>query len=477
MASTKTPDQGARAVPGELVALLDRAEQRYRPLIHVDPSLKRQVVSYQANKDAPFYRWFRYQEGFSAQLVDRLIGASGIETGTLLDPFAGIATSLFSARERGLSAIGFELLPIGAFVAKARLAAEQLQPARFDDAAREIKALDFATAPTGSDTAFKHVHISEMAFPPGIERKVNAFRHHVDTRIEDKGLRDVLHLACLSILERISYTEKCGQFLRWDSQSGKARVVYAKTRILPFEVALAAQLDVLSEDIHGVQARPATNRRGSVDVRQGTTFELFEAIPDGSVDLVISSPPYLNRYDYTRVYPLELAYLGVDDAGLKQLRQSLLSCTVENREKVAYLEGLYARQGRAAFYSRVKATHDGNEIIAAIHAHFEKLKATNGLNNPNVFRLITNYFFEHAFVIFEMARVLKAGGKVYYINDNVRFAGIVIPVDIILSDIAREAGLVTKAISTLPVGKGNSSQQMGAYGKTEVRKCIYEWQG
>jgi len=98
------------------------------------------------------------------------------------------------------------------------------------------------------------------------------------------------------------------------------------------------------------------------------------------------------------------------------------------------------------------------------------------LNNPNVLRLIKNYFFEHAFVIFDMARILKAGGRVYYVNDNVHFAGIVIHVDIILSDIARVAGLETKAIYTLPVGKGNSSQQMGVYGKTGVGKCIYAWE-
>ncbi|MBN2153028.1 MAG: site-specific DNA-methyltransferase [Candidatus Lokiarchaeota archaeon] len=475
MASTKTPGQGAPAEKGGLGVLLERAERRYRPLIRVDPQLSRNVVSYQANKDAPFYRWFRYQEGFSTKLVDRLIEESGIDTGTVLDPFAGIATTLFSARERGLDAVGFELLPIGPFVARAWLAAEQIQPASFDEAVREINATDFSTSPAEDETAFKHVRISEMAFPPGVERKISAFRHHVENRIGDKGLRDVLHLAGLSILEKVSYTEKCGQFLRWDSQSGKARVVYSKTRIRPFEEALAAQLDVMSEDINAGQARPATERRGSVDLRQGTAFELFSAVPDGSIDLVISSPPYLNRYDYTRVYPLELAYLGVDDAGLKRLRQSLLSCTVENREKVAYLEDLYAGQGRASFFSRVKAVHDGHEIVAAIHDHFEKLKDANRLNNPNVYRLIKNYFFEHAFVIFELARVLKAGGRAYYVNDNVRFAGIVIPVDIILSDIAIAAGLQTESISTLPVGKGNSSQQMGAYGKAEVRKCIYTW--
>jgi len=45
----------------------------------------------------------------------------------------------------------------------------------------------------------------------------------------------------------------------------------------------------------------------------------------------MTSPPYCNRYDYTRTYALELALLGIDEQGLLRLRQEMLSCTVENR--------------------------------------------------------------------------------------------------------------------------------------------------
>ncbi len=47
----------------------------------------------------------------------------------------------------------------------------------------------------------------------------------------------------------------------------------------------------------------------------------------------MTSPPYCNRYDYTRTYVLELALLGIDEQGLLRLRQEMLSCTVENRTK------------------------------------------------------------------------------------------------------------------------------------------------
>ena len=47
--------------------------------------------------------------------------------------------------------------------------------------------------------------------------------------------------------------------------------------------------------------------------------------------------------------------------------------------------------------------------------------------------------------------------------------------DLILSDFAEQAGFVCKSIWTLPRGKGNSSQQMGRFGREEIRKCVYHW--
>lgn len=55
------------------------------------------------------------------------------------------------------------------------------------------------------------------------------------------------------------------------------------------------------------------------------------ALPGNSYDAVVTSPPYCNRYDYTRTYALELALLGIGEDEISKLRQEMLSCTVENR--------------------------------------------------------------------------------------------------------------------------------------------------
>jgi hypothetical protein len=61
------------------------------------------------------------------------------------------------------------------------------------------------------------------------------------------------------------------------------------------------------------------------------------------------------------------------------------------------------------------------------------------------------------------------------VNDNVRYAGASISVDLILSDIAQELGFEVEHILVLPNGKGNSSQQMGLHGRERLRKCVYVW--
>ena len=61
------------------------------------------------------------------------------------------------------------------------------------------------------------------------------------------------------------------------------------------------------------------------------------------------------------------------------------------------------------------------------------------------------------------------------VNDNVRYAGASISVDMILSAIAEKLGFRVQDILILPTGKGNSSQQMGEHGREELRKCVYVW--
>ena len=97
------------------------------------------------------------------------------------------------------------------------------------------------------------------------------------------------------------------------------------------------------------------------------------------------------------------------------------------------------------------------------------------LSNRNVITLVENYFTEMALIVIELARLVSPGGPVFMVNDNVRYHGEEIPVDLILSDFAEQSGFWCESVWTLNRGKGNSSQQMGRFGRQELRKCVYHW--
>jgi hypothetical protein len=78
----------------ELVEILPterhKLYERFADKLQTAFNLNRQLVSFQANKDEPVYRWFKYKEGFSSALVRYFLTKYSDKPGKLLDPFAGV---------------------------------------------------------------------------------------------------------------------------------------------------------------------------------------------------------------------------------------------------------------------------------------------------------------------------------------------------------------------------------------------------
>lgn len=437
----------------------------------VQPTLSRQIVSFQANKTRASYRWYKYKEAFSATLAEDLLCDAASPGGRILDPFAGSGTALFAAGALGMDADGIELLPIGAQIIQTR----QLLEAVWTEAEKARLAFWHAARPWNETTArclLPTLRITEGAYPSetlaSLERFMAAWQE------ENDAVRQVLRFALLCILESISYTRKDGQYLRWDARSGRRQGArpFNKGPILAFDDALCAKLAEIRADVHSAPfpqtlfADPPCPK-GDVRLLSGSCLDILPTLPPAAYDAVLTSPPYCNRYDYTRTYALELALLGIGAEELVALRQQMLSCTVENRAKdLTAMNPHWADAVRAA---------ENQPLLQEILAYLELEKARGALNNAGIPRMVRGYFYEMACVIAECARTLKLGGPLLMVNDNVRYGGASVSVDLILSDMAEQLGFVTESILVLPGGKGNSSQQMGLHGRDALRKCVYIW--
>ncbi|WP_235656510.1 site-specific DNA-methyltransferase, partial [Fischerella thermalis] len=381
-------------------------------------------LSFQANKTRPIYRWYKYKEAFSASLVEFLFQRYGFNQGKILDPFAGSGTALFAASDLGLNADGIELLPIGQQIIETRKALDT--GFTFNDLVR-LKTWLSSQIWKQADKEFclPEFRITKGAYSTENKRAIEQYLGACYQ--ESERVREALLFALLCVLESISYTRKDGQYLRWDYRSGRGqgKKPFNKGEILNFDYAITKKIQEIIDDLepptHQVELFSVRRPQGEIKLLKGSCLKLLPTLPDAIYDAVITSPPYCNRYDYTRTYALELALLDVSEKGLIDLRQEMLSCTVENRSK-----DLLAINSN---WNLALETANSQSLLQAILNYLDNQKLQGVLNNNGIPRMVRGYFYEMACVIQECSRVLKPGAPLFMVNDNVRYSGVSISVD------------------------------------------------
>ena len=418
----------------------ERLESRVCPLMSEDFDLGR-LVSYGGNKKIPFLRLYRYKEAFSTKLVSHFLDRFGATASDrVFDPFAGLGTTLFTAMLRGIPSVGVDRLPVAAFAAATLPKFLSLEPGSLLDAFNRLAAaVDCCPpAPVAAD-----VPIMGVAFDPATLHRLRQWKSAID------GLaapwQDPLKLLFFGILEETSYTVKDGQFLR---------LLRNKTPRDP-DTAFREKVEEAEQDLiaagsywpHIQQAQCARPQVILGDTRCLDGGDWADAPPT----ILITSPPYANRYDYTRSYCLELCFDFVRDfAELRDLRHSILRSHIESKTHLTD----YPNHPALA------------EVLAAL--------SRKSLNNARIPYMLTAYFVDLEKAIREWQRVMAAGSRVALVVDNVRFEGEMVPVDLILTELAEKHGFTAEQV-IIARYKGNSSQQMGKYGRVPVRESIVVW--
>ena len=464
-------------------------EKKYLPITEVAEKFNRQSVSYQLSKRDCIHSWLKYKEGFSADLVEMLIDEMGIKSGdTIFDPFLGSGTTSFVAQTLGINSLGFDVLPMTVVAMNAK---SNVSKYSISELKEFLAFISSANRPNTYDKRVKYISITSSAYPEETEHDIPYFSELIEqsnysTKVKDLGL-----LCILNSLERSSYTAKDGQYLRWDERSKKVieanalriaagkkpfRVVLNKGELPSLQHLLIEELKKAIRDIEFLQNNiPTLGLQVSTNYKQCSSLTELPLLADECINGVITSPPYCNRYDYTRIYALELAYLGLGEKEIRQARQDLLSCTVESKSKLEFLRDYYTTLNRETDYKKVVEIISSNAAIKEVISALEFRSDNGDVNNKNVIKMVKGYFVELAFIYYELFRICKNGSSVAFVNDNVRYAGEVIPVDFISTEIARQIGFKPLKIYTLKQQKGNSSQQMKKFGRVPLRKSITIW--
>lgn len=229
---------------------------------------------------------------------------------TLLDPMCGSGTVLRAGVEHGLKVIGIDVDPMARLMA--RVWSSPPTRGQFLHDVHELLALAerWPTADLNSLTWVDGETTDFINFWFGSTQRDALVR--IAGALHDSKLvsADALRVA----LSRIIVTKERGASLARDTSHSR-----------PHKVATESTYDVNTEFLKSARTmavRLAPEEvRGSSQVRLGDA-RAMDHVADGSVDCVITSPPYLNAIDYLRGHRLSLVWLGYSAAEVRAIRGS-----------------------------------------------------------------------------------------------------------------------------------------------------------
>jgi SAM-dependent methyltransferase len=302
----------------------------------------------------------------------------------VLDPMSGSGTTIAMARLLGHKAIGFDTDPLAVLIARAwsadldpdllrRSAAAVVGRARL--LVRNLALKDAYPRNADDETrAFARYWYDETA-----RRQLAALAMTIG-RVRDGVLRSLLWCA----FSRLIIVKSRGVSLGMDVAHSRPHKVYERAPIKPFR-AYQHAANVIARHSPFADGR----RRPSASVQRGDARDL--PISDGSVDFVITSPPYLNAIDYLRGHRLSLIWLGHSVREIRAIRATNVGTEVSDR-----------------------SIGDNGHVASAIG----RMGDVESLPDREI-GMLTRYVIDMDHAIAEMTRVLSPGGRaVLVIGDS-----------------------------------------------------------
>jgi tRNA G10 N-methylase Trm11 len=241
---------------------------------------------------------------------------ASLTSGIVLDPMTGSGTVARAAKSQGLRSMGFDLDPLAVLISKVGTTSvddeilehfEKRFLAILDATAADQTALPWID---GDKEAERFVDFW-FAEPQRVDlrRIAGLLYNNVEIEMPD-DVADVFRIA----LSRIIVTKKQAASLAQDTSHSR-----------PHRVSLESDYDVVAgfmKSLRAVRKRVAhVPKQGFVTIRRGDARDL-SAVDAESVDVVLTSPPYLNAIDYMRGHRLSLIWLGHKYGDLSKARSN-----------------------------------------------------------------------------------------------------------------------------------------------------------
>jgi hypothetical protein len=397
------------------------------------------------NKVLPVHRWVPWIAGFSAQFVEDVMTSylprPGKARHLILDPFAGVGTSLVEALKAGHDTIGYEINPFAALVSTAKVNCVEVHPT---DLRAEVDAFrnamhrfeDAVDRRWGGDDLSDGIPLIDDLRglkPPEFRSRIPFFSPPVEAKFLYAMARSKALLEPDRSLFRSALGATMVSFSNYTYEpslasrpgSGKPLIENA-----PVAVPLCRKLDEMLTDIEWARQ---TYGYHWLSARRKVLEESYFAssLQQGSVSLVVTSPPYMNNYHYVRNTRPQLYWLGlVASGGSAHLEQASYGKFWQT-----------VRQGK-----QVDLEFDDAELVSVL----SELRAKNAhkgyYGGSGWANYVATYLNDSNRFVQMLSRQLRPGGRAVIVVGNSIIQGMEFRIDQLLAGMAERHGLTAEDI-------------------------------
>ena len=339
----------------------------------------------------------------------------------VLDPMTRYGTVLAVARQYGHQATGVDIDPLATLIAKVWTTAVEKNEVEYRAVVVLARAKKIATEMSAKE-----------AYPAVADLETKQFlRYWFDaqnrvqltalslciSRVKNSKIRDVLWCA----FSRLIISKQSGASLAMDLSHSRPHKVFSRAPIKPFDKFLS----MVNLVVRNCISHDRYNRGPATRIILGDARALpLEAT---SIDLTLTSPPYLNAIDYIRCSKFSLVWMGHNVDSLRLLRSSSVGCEVGQKEERG---------------------------VVVAEKVLKKLRLNSKLTSRKI-SILRRFVNDMYISISEVERVLKPSGNAVYVVGENTIEGVYIRNSKIVEEVAKSVGLslIDRRSRTLPANK------------------------
>lgn len=412
--------------------------------------------------DAGINEWYQFVYGYSDEVITATVDELDIRGDDLvLDPFNGTGTTTLAAKKLGIDAIGTDTSPVSILSASAKASAWDIDTEAFKTRKEDLYAsikpelrqisehrpgtlASFATDGSGIAPSQEKGHafevpdtVSDAWLTDTAAKKMAAIKYHIDA-LPDDDLANIFRLAMVAILpETVADVRFSPEITSVDNDNEPD--VWG---------AFRDKVEHMERSIHRAQSarKPDSAPLGSVEIFQADARSVGDVLSSnssllrkhgGTVDYVITSPPYPAEHDYTRNQRLELAWLDEADT-IEDIRQ-IKKSNIRSHTKNVYADDSAGEQLTIRDNTRVDA------IVSEMESIIQDENIEHGFGQMYP-RVVEEYFagmVQHLNSIYD---ILADGGvATYIIGDSGSYWQVEIETASILGELAIERSGFTQS--------------------------------